>query len=291
MAETTSIFDSVPSNLPKFVRPSSPPKYFGIDFDETFHALKEDGLERNVKAFAQVKKGGYTPFFCTGRSVDHAMGLVGNRFVEKTNYRGYPGVYNTGAVVYDENGNVIYSRSFSKEFIKAVCESVTRRNSPNNLVLFTKDSHYSPIGVDENFSRVLRSRDIPTPEVKTLEELLNTDIVMMTIICDKVEFPGFHEGVDYIKKLDLPGYYDLNPAGVTKAIGVKKLMEHYGVPPHDCGFIGDGDNDTEIMDLSGLSFAVANAPDFVKKHAKWVMDKSYNEGAVAQALELVYGPF
>ncbi|EKX73959.1 haloacid dehalogenase-like hydrolase family member protein [Theileria equi strain WA] len=272
----------------EFVKPEQPPKLFGIDFDETFYSLHDkDAFKKNVEAFAEAKKKEFIPFFCTGRSRDATFRLVGDNFVTETNYNGYPGVYQNGALVYDENGNVIYSQPLSKEFIRKTCELVTS-NPSTGAVLFTRDGYYSPAKVTDPMSRYIQERELPDPEIKTTEEIVELEIYKIYLAANHLDFPGFEQGKDYVAKVDLPGSWDIGSGDLNKALGLKKLMEHYGIPPEECAFIGNGDNDIEAMELSNLSFAVGNAPAEVKKHAKIVLDKTCDQGAVAEALGLVY---
>ncbi|AFZ80888.1 haloacid dehalogenase-like hydrolase family member protein [Theileria equi strain WA] len=279
---------SVLSNLSQFVKPENPPKYFGIDFDDTFFSPHDkEAFKLNLEAFAEARKKGFVPFFCTGKSLSSAMDIVGDDFIAKTGYNGYPGVYENGAMVYDENGKVVYSKPFSKEFVKGLAEFVMGKPSLRSIDCFVGDKYYST-GVTELMLKSLKERDLPAPQVVPIEDILRLDVGKIYMTSDHVDIPGFEQGKDYVAKFDLPGAWDVIPGGVSKAVGITKLMEHYGIPPKDCGFIGNGDNDTEAMDFCNLSFAVGNSPDFVKRHAKWVMDKTCDEGAVSEALQLTY---
>ncbi|EKX73497.1 haloacid dehalogenase-like hydrolase family member protein [Theileria equi strain WA] len=272
-----------------FERPNVPPKYFAIDHDETFHTCNGEAWARNINAFTKARKMGYTLFFCTGRSIDSTFRIAGDEFKAKTGYNGYPGIYNNGAMVYNEHGDVIYSKSFSRDLIKNACESVLN-GSTDRFIFYTHDGYYSPSEMDtHDLKDFVEKRGLPTPQVKTPEEISSLQILKITQISKEANFPGFEQGKDYIAKIDLPGSWDIIPPGISKATGIKELMKHYDISPEECAFIGNGDNDVEAMKLSNLSFAVGNAYNHVKKAAKWVMEKTCDEGAVSKALELTYG--
>lgn len=273
----------------RFVKPKRLPSYFGIDVDDTFHTENAEAFARNIEAFAKVRGMGYMPFICTARSLDFAFKMLGKEFVEKTGYRGYPGVYNNGAIVYDSEGTLLNNVKFTRDFLFRFFKCIEEGSVTNQCIFFTKGPCYSLIRIDGPWKDYLASRGLSVPDIRTPNEILNMDIVAISINSKSVEIPNSEEGVDYNKKLAKSDWlYTLNPSGVTKAFGVAKLLEYYSVSPEDFGFIGDGHNDLEIMGVAGISFAVGNAPNEVKRYAKWVLDETCDEGGVAEALKLVY---
>ncbi|EKX72765.1 haloacid dehalogenase-like hydrolase family member protein [Theileria equi strain WA] len=280
----------IPSNTSKFEKPQQLPKFFGIDCDETFLTENAEGLKKNIEAFAEVKKRGFMPFFCTGKPLSSILALLGDDFEAKTGYKGYPGVYNNGSIVYDENGNVVYSKAFTREFLSTFLKSIEDGNLSKICTFHSKDAIYSLIKAEGMWIKYLESQGFSIPEVKTPQEIQEFEIVNIYIMCENLKIGDLKEGVDYIAVRSVSGVFDVNPAGVTKMTGMKTLLSRYNEFPPFCGYIGDGDNDVECLDVCSQSFAVGDAKDVAKKHAKWVLSKSYNDGAVAEALELLYGP-
>ncbi|EKX72603.1 haloacid dehalogenase-like hydrolase family member protein [Theileria equi strain WA] len=282
----------VKANISQFLKPESPPKYFGIDIDGTFYTKSATGLEKNIEAFAEATKKGFVPFFCTGRSIESSLAVIGSGFSERTGYKGYPGVYNNGSLVYDECGRIAHSEGFTREFLEKFGRFLIEKGLAPNVVFYTEHGACSLSPLYERLMKFSVMRKLPIPQVVTLEGLLQENILIIKYAEFDMKLSGLHEDVDYARTITLSNWlYTINPAGVNKSIGLKKLMEHYGLSSKDCGFIGDGDNDTEAMEFCDHSFCVDDTPDYVKRHAKWVLDKGHDEGAVSQALELIYGPF
>ncbi|AFZ80835.1 haloacid dehalogenase-like hydrolase family member protein [Theileria equi strain WA] len=282
-SDSTSITET-----PSFVKPENPPKYFGIDIDGTFYTSNEEAWERNIEAFAEVRKKGYTPFFCTGRPIDSALRAMGNGFTERTGYQGYPGIYNDGSIVYDKDGNLIYSKSLPKEFLSTFLKCIEDGALPTICTFHTKDAVYSLIKAEGKWVMYLESQGLTVPEVKTPQEIREFEIVNIYIFCESLKIGDLKEDVDYTAVTSAPGLFNINPVGVTKLSSMKILLSHLNDSLDFCGFIGDGDNDMECLEECNISFAVGNSPDEVKKHAKWVLDKTCDEGAVAEALKLTY---
>lgn len=55
------------------------------------------------------------------------------------------------------------------------------------------------------------------------------------------------------------GMLEISAVGVTKSAGLELLAEHLGMTRADVMAFGDGDNDVEMLEWAGRSWAVANA--------------------------------
>ena len=83
------------------------------------------------------------------------------------------------------------------------------------------------------------------------------------------------------------GYIDLIGPGCHKASGLKRLAERWGIAPEQCATFGDGGNDIEMLQYCGRSYAMANAPENVKKAAKYVCPSNEEDG-VLDVLEKMF---
>lgn len=83
-------------------------------------------------------------------------------------------------------------------------------------------------------------------------------------------------------------YVEVSHPLSTKANGLKILAQKWGVEPSQIMTIGDNYNDVEMLATSGVGVAVANAPEIVKKAAKYVCQREAAEGVV-EALRLLLG--
>lgn len=283
------LYSSILEDASQFKRPEPPPKYFGIDIDGTFYTENEEGWKKNIEAFAKVREMGYVPFICTGRTLAGSARIL-KELEARTGYKGYPGVYLNGSIVYDENGEIIYASLFPRDFIKALCDCITDGAAANCFVFYTKYDYYSLKPVYGTLRAFLKSRGlIYRPKETETACILTLPIIAISVCCKKFRICNYKEGYHYVCKTARSGLCNINPYGVTKSRGLAKLMENYNIHTKDCAFIGNGENDVEAMDRSDWAFAVGDSPNFVKKHAKFVLKKGYNEAAVAEALELVYG--
>lgn len=80
-----------------------------------------------------------------------------------------------------------------------------------------------------------------------------------------------------------PKGIDVIPRGGGKAVGVRATMERYGWTADEVMSFGDGENDAEMLKLSGIGVAMGNAMDSLKAVADYVTDTADRVG-VSSAL-------
>jgi len=77
---------------------------------------------------------------------------------------------------------------------------------------------------------------------------------------------------------------ECSPVGVSKGSGLVKLCEYLNIPIRQTIAVGDADNDLDILRTAGLSVAMGNGNDNVKKIAKVVVSDNDN-GGCREAIE------
>jgi Cof subfamily protein (haloacid dehalogenase superfamily) len=87
-----------------------------------------------------------------------------------------------------------------------------------------------------------------------------------------------------LSTFDNKPFYNLTLTNTSKAKGLQKWADYYGLTAAETIMIGDGFNDVEIMKNS-VGIAVANARPEVKEIAKLVLEYSNDQDAVAYVLE------
>lgn len=153
---------------------------------------------------------------------------------------------------------------------------VAERGLESSFLFWDVRGHYALAPLEERVNFILKGDDIPGPEIRGAAEILEMDVVSVVSCAPKLELAGSTLGQDYwIRSAGIDYVIEYCPMGVTKAEAISTLMRHVGVEPESCAFIGDGDNDVESMELCDVSFAVGNATNFVKRHAKWILHLNY----------------
>lgn len=75
--------------------------------------------------------------------------------------------------------------------------------------------------------------------------------------------------------------------GVSKAWGIKKIIEYFGIDMNNTYCFGDGPNDIEMFESIEHSYVMDNADDEVKKFAKHICPSIENDGVAVILEELL----
>lgn len=144
------------------------------------------------------------------------------------------------------------------------------RHTTNKKLLEVKEY----FGVEVN--KKCRFWQDETPEFQKFTVWLNEDS----------DFDGFMEQIQdrfsYIRR-DYD-FYEIIPKGYSKATGMKYMADHLGMNEKHTLAIGDSTNDLAMLEYAGISVAMGNSSDTVKKQVDFVT-KSVDEEGVAYALE------
>jgi Cof subfamily protein (haloacid dehalogenase superfamily) len=81
-------------------------------------------------------------------------------------------------------------------------------------------------------------------------------------------------------------YLDITPPGQNKGTFVQAIARRLGISTDAVATIGDMHNDVAMFEVSGLSFAMGNASDDVKSHAKRVTASNEEDG-FAKAMDVI----
>jgi hypothetical protein len=96
-------------------------------------------------------------------------------------------------------------------------------------------------------------------------------------------FRGELGGRASITKSD-PEYLEVMAPGVTKGEGLRSLAAHYGFSTREVLAIGDADNDNPMLEAAGIGVAVANASESARRAARYLTERTNNDGAVGEAV-------
>ena len=75
-----------------------------------------------------------------------------------------------------------------------------------------------------------------------------------------------------------PAFSDIIPQNSSKAVGIERMLDHFGIARDEAMAFGDGANDIEMLEYVGTGIAMGNAADIVKQHAKYTTDSADDEG-------------
>jgi len=83
-----------------------------------------------------------------------------------------------------------------------------------------------------------------------------------------------------VEVLDTGFAIHLQPEGISKGLGLRRLAADMGIPVEEFLAIGDSENDLEMIEAAGIGVAVANANEGVKAASDYVAEKGDGDGFV-----------
>lgn len=151
------------------------------------------------------------------------------------------------------------------------------------------DAHYAVEKADGSFHATTGFQDSSfgvQAQERPLDDLLELEAVRVVVHVPDLtpqEFSrviaesGVH-GVEY--SIGWTAWLDMAAPGVSKATALETVRESLGVQPEHTVAVGDGFNDTEMLQWAGVGVAMGQAPQGVKDVADIVTDSVYEDGTV-----------
>lgn len=164
---------------------------------------------------------------------------------------------------------LIYHHTMNKDLVRRILEFAQGKNFAVGITTGTEDYYVNP--------QIIMEQDIlrwGKTERRFVDpwQMLDMDVRTMTYI-------GKEPGVKLIEaefpELKLPMFSSKTGADIvekeaSKAEGLIRLCQYYGVPLSDTVAFGDSMNDYEIVQTAGIGIAMGNSIEELKKVADYV---------------------
>jgi len=209
---------------------------------------------------------------------------------------GVPGVFVQGTVIYDGLGKVLESVTLPQVAVDAICGYCRIRGI--SVVAFCEEKIVCERR-DKQTDLVMaygEAEPVCVPTLSFYEKKPNK----MILFWDKetngskyADFARFREeaeqmlgNYDVDVTVAVDGMLEFLPKGASKGAAVKRACEKIlNVEMENVLAIGDAENDLDMLKMAGVSVAVANAKESLKKVATFTTDATNEEGAVGEAIE------
>nr|GEX10420.1 endoribonuclease YBEY, chloroplastic isoform X2 [Tanacetum cinerariifolium] len=267
-------------------------KYIFCDMDGTLLNSKSQISETNAKALREASSRGVKVVIATGKTRPAAITLL--KMVDLAGKDGIaseytPGVFIQGLLVYGKQGREIHRRTLDSDVCREAFNYSVKHGIP--LIAFSENRCLTL------FNHPLVDSLHTVYNEPKAEVMSSVDHLLTSGDVQKVLFLHTAEGVagtlrPYWSEATMgrasvvqaqPDMLEIVPAGSSKGIGVRMLLDHFGVTPHEVMAIGDGENDIEMIELASLGIALSNGSEKTKAVAN-VIGISNDEDGVADAI-------
>lgn len=266
-------------------------RLIACDLDETLLNGDKQICERNRKAIARAIDEFHVYFVpATGRGYTGVTSVLETLQV-KDKENEYIISNNGGIISENANHRILSMHALDFPTVEALCGFGFQKDIC--IQIFTAEDVYAyHLNEDERSwlfmfkpdSIVCEGEDITILKDKKITKILfqSTDMEYLRKIADEMEFITDNRvTVSYSSGR----YLELNAMGVDKGTGLKELADFLHIDMKETMAIGDNYNDLKMLEVAGVSIAVANAYDDIKQVCDYVTVADHNQGAVAEAIE------
>lgn len=251
------------------------PKAVFFDIDGTLLSHQTNTVPPSaLDAVRQLRKQGILVFLATGRHRSHLESLPALRELE------YDGAVSlNGGYCYNARGR-IFHKPICREDIAALLDWL--------------EAYPTPCGFTEENRTYVNFYNHRVHQVHTA---IHTPLLPLGDLRRGLDFPVYQILLYLYPEDPVPpcmphtrttrwftGGVDIIPAEGGKALGIQKVLEHYGIDRADTMAFGDGDNDLDMFGAVGYSVAMDNAVPQLRAVADFVTDDVDGDG-IAKALK------
>ncbi|MCH5184679.1 MAG: HAD family phosphatase [Oscillospiraceae bacterium] len=232
------------------------------DMDATLLNGNSEVSERNQNAIKYFTDNGGKFTVASGRMVDAVRAYLPYIRINS------PAILHNGAKVYDFDKECVLFERFIEEDRKNALKKVYENIPGAGLEVYSDEKIY----VYRSCSETARLYDKKYDVTYSMpEHIWKEPWIKALVIAEREELDGYeklyreYDGGNAVRSGDK--YLDITANGVSKGLGVKKTADILGIRKENIIVVGDNMNDISMYDEAGISFAVENAEDEVKKAA------------------------
>lgn len=246
-------------------------KLIASDIDDTFIRGDKEELFKNIEAVKRWRAAGNIFVFATGRdwiSVDYDAKKNGIEYDLL--------VALNGGFICDEKGKEYYKKTIDNQIARDVIEMLDEPSNGQLLVQNGIDGCYKVHYVEGNKKIMKLYEKVNELYKYTPEEALRREVVSVGCrldckdrvqkLCDEVN----SKYNDQINAVANTFYVCVAGADISKASGIKRVMEHYGIKEENVYTIGDDYNDIPMIE-EFYGAAMENGAGAVKSAAEVVV--------------------
>ncbi len=265
------------------------PRLVAVDLDGTLLNSDHSLSARTIETMRRLEKAGIPVVISTGRSYEGMMHFK-NSIGLKT-----PVICYNGAVIADgASDTILHQWLLPAEITRAAVDYARERGI--HIQFFRDGELYYERRREE--SDYYEASTGLKGHVVDFDKNLDRDVTKALMILppgrESGEFPELHEARDHFQShygkqlycaLSKPFYLEFINGLGSKGNALLQVCRDMGIEAEEIAAFGDGFNDVEMLQVAGLSVAMSNAPEGVKKICSYVTALNNDEDGVADFIE------
>jgi len=201
-----------------------------------------------------------------------------------------------GALVLDSDGNTLHA-SILPASLRVLVEKLRRDGMSARFSVFTESGIF--LDADEShLPRYLRGTSYEIHHLTSVNAIFDQAVLLLfsgsyidiqkCSVAISRRYLGRLQRIMYQSNVGGDHYYlEVRNGGVSKATGLRTVLQHLGIARTATASIGDYTNDIEMCKFTGVSAAMRNAVEELKAVTDVVTLRSNQNDGVAEFLELI----
>ena len=226
----------------------------------------------------------------TGNEIGRMRKLFGPELTNRITF-----VVANGARIFEGEDKIV-EQHWDRHLVQNVLEYFAGRERDYHLVANLQNGPHTLEGMDFPIVNRIMTEERAKEFYRQIhflsdfQELDKEAVIKMSIVVDEEQTSSVTQRInqDFAGRLNAVtsgyGAIDLLPRGIHKGWGLRSLMERWKIDADQIMAFGDSENDLEMLELAGYSFAMENGEEKVKRMAKYIAP-SNDEAGVLQVLE------
>lgn len=265
-------------------------KLFATDLDGTLLNSKHEISKENAEALKSAQQNGVEVSIATGRIYSDALHLC-----KKANINTHI-ISNNGSLVFSKEGKKLKAWTIDKDCIEYVFNWLNE-NEYFYQICTDKDI-FVPHNTEELFKKDFDNVKINNPSlnedilrnmlnlifsqegiklVKCKDDILKSNLDFCSITAISLDKGKLNSGREHYRKfkelsmvISHEYNFELTNKNASKGNSLEYLANYLGIPLSDVAAIGDNYNDVSMFKKAGISVAMGNADDTIKKICRHV---------------------
>lgn len=196
-----------------------------------------------------------------------------------------------GTQIY-ENGKRIAYHHFERAVVEDILRLLDEKDLLNRCSVSGLQSLYFEETASADFKETIKKHNYAWQECPSLLELPDDQFTIVTLDVPGLDIASLVEEINHIGKGKVKAvssgfhFIDIVLPDINKGTSLAYLGEKWGICPAEMMTFGDSDNDLEMLEYAGASYAMKGSPETVLKAAKFLAPSNDASG-VLQVLESV----
>lgn len=256
-------------------------KMIALDLDNTLLNSNKEISQRNEAVLKKLHAQGVHVVLCTGRPINAIWPYIEQLGLTKPD--DFTITFNGGLVINNVTKEHLFELGMQRDDLAPLFDYVTTKQIPLDVLDFERvyELNDNPGSIYRTVLKHIEFKDTAMadlPNTTYSKAVMAISPARLTAIIK--ELPA-NLTANYHAVQSQPMIMEFLPQNVDKAVGLKALLDHFGLDFSNLMSFGDADNDLGMIKAAAQGIVMANGLPEVKKAATVITDSNDDDGVAS----------